>query len=596
MIENDDKIIEDCSKFLKKSSARYSSEISRQKSDLQCFAGNFWDDATKKTYKRAGKNKLCLHFSDWSVLASAISSPFSNSPWHVDLYDKTSENLQNTIDELENENDTKYLLNKGFHRGVVAGAGYVVVSTDIVDGEVKPILEFIQRQDSIALDPYVETPDCSDAEEGAIINYISVDKAKRLYGEDVVPFDYPRSIPKLQFVDTMWNDIDNQIQIVSYYNKNENGFVDYYKICGNKVLEKIELPIKYIPIIRFAGYDSLNNNQVEYTGIVNKTYNLQLGLNIAYSTLMERANRSIKANVLASTKAVENLDEYYKKKEDEDGSMILFNEGATVPQVLTEQFATGDLCDVIQNTRNLIADVIGIPLAGILNNPNQTATEILIQQTNRESNVAQFYENAYKAVRTIARIILQMLTGGNIPKFELVNGPDIITANMKHRQELQAIASLVPAEMQPLIAVHMCDTIESTFVDTIKNDIIANLPDNIKLSKQSEDPIAVHQITVLQNQFNQAMEQAEALKQENEELKQQYQSLQLAYQNQQVSNQLKLLEHQDNMKIKEAELQLKASETGADIQIEQNKNEAELAKQSLEIEKKKLELAKEMMR
>ena len=376
----------------------------------------------------------------------------------------------------------------------------------------------------------------------------------------------------------------------------ENGFVDYYKICGNKVLEKIELPIKYIPIIRFAGYDSLNNNQVEYTGIVNKTYNLQLGLNIAYSTLMERANRSIKANVLASTKAVENLDQYYKKKEDEDGSMILYNEGATVPQVLTEQFATGDLSDVIQNTRNLIADVIGIPLAGILNNPNQTATEILIQQTNRESNVAQFYENAYKAVRTIARIILQMLSGGNTPKFELVNGPDIITANMKHRQELQAIASLVPAEMQPLIAVHMCDTIESTFVDTIKNDIIANLPDNIKLSKQSEDPIAVHQITVLQNQFNQAMEQAEALKQENEELKQQYQTLQLAYQNQQVSNQLKLLEHQDNMKIKEAELQLKASETGADIQLEQNKNEAELAKQSLEIEKKKLELAKEMMR
>ena len=595
MIENEDKIIEDCSKFLKKSSTRYSSEITRQKSDLQCFAGNFWDDNTKKTYKRAGKNKLCLHFSDWSVLASAISSPFSNSPWHVDLYKKDNEGLQDTIDELENENDTKYIINKGFHRGVVAGAGYIVVSTDEIDGEVKPILEFIQRQDSVALDPYIETADCSDAEEGAIINYISIEKAKRLYGDDVIPFDYPHSIPKLNFIDTMWTDKDNQIQIVSYYKKNDKGLVDYYKICGNKVIEQFELPIKYIPIVRFAGYDSLNNNQVEYTGIVNKTYNLQLGLNIAYSTLMERANRSIKANLIASTKAVENLDKYYEKKEDEDGSMILYNEGFSAPIPLTEQFQTADLSNVIQNTRNLIADVIGIPLSGILNNPNQTATEILIQQTNRESNVSQFYENAYKAVRTIARIILQMLTGGNIPKFELVNGPDIITANMKHRQELQAVATLVPAEMQPLIAVHMCDTIESSFVDNIKNDIIANLPDNIKLTKQTEDPIAVHQITVLQNQFNQAMEQAEALKQENEELKQQYQSLQLAYQNQQVSNQIKIMEHQDNMKLKEAELKLKANETGVDIQIQQNKNEAELTKEALEIEKKKLEIAKEML-
>lgn len=595
MIENEDKIIEDCSKFLKKSSTRYSSEITRQKSDLQCFAGNFWDDTTKKTYKRAGKNKLCLHFSDWSVLASAISSPFSNSPWHVDLYKKEDDGLQDTIDELENENDTKYILNKGFHRGVVAGAGYIVVSTDEIDGEVKPILEFIQRQDSVALDPYIESADCSDAEEGAIINYISIEKAKRLYGDDVIPFDYPHSIPKLSFIDTMWTDKDNQIQIVSYYKKNENGFVDYYKICGNKVIEQFELPIKYIPIVRFAGYDSLNNNQVEYTGIVNKTYNLQLGLNIAYSTLMERANRSIKANLIASTKAVENLDPYYEKKEDEDGSMILYNEGFAAPIPLTEQFQTADLSNVIENTRNLIADVIGIPLSGILNNPNQTATEILIQQTNRESNVSQFYENAYKAVRTIARIILQMLTGGIIPKFELVNGPDIITANMKHRQELQAVATLVPAEMQPLIAVHMCDTIESSFVDDIKNDIIANLPDNLKLTKQTQDPIAVHQITVLQNQFNQAMEQAEALKQENEELKQQYQSLQLAYQNQQVSNQIKLMEHQDNMRLKEAELQIKANETGVDIQVQQNKNEAELAKEALEIEKKKLEIAKEML-
>ena len=53
-----------------------------------------------------------------------------------------------------------------------------------------------------------------------------------------------------------------------------------------------------------------------------------------------------------------NLDKYYEKKEDEDGSVIMYNQGADIPQVIRESFETGDLSAVITNTRNLIADVI----------------------------------------------------------------------------------------------------------------------------------------------------------------------------------------------------------------------------------------------
>lgn len=597
----EDEIIEKVQKFLTKSSTKYSAEVNDQITDLDSFNGNFWTDTVKKTYKRANKRRLCLHFSDWSVLANAIASPYSNSPWHTELLSRLNENenIQNTINVLEQDNDAKFEKNKAFERGVIAGAGYIVVTTDVdeITGEPKIVLEFVNRQGSVALDPNVQKVDASDADEGAIVNYISIAKAKRLYGEDIVPFDYPRAIPKLNFntID-QWPNIEDKIQLVSYYCKNDNGTVDYYQICGNKVIKTIELPIRFIPIVRFAGYEQYNKGDTRYTGIVSKTWTLQLGLNMAYSTLMERANRSIKANVIASTKAVENLDPYYEKKEDEDGSMILFNEGATPPTPLIEQFQTADLQNVIQTSREAIADVIGVPLSGILGNEDKTATEILIQQTNKESNVAVFYDNAYKANRTISRIIIELLNNGKDVLFELENGPAVITNNIKHRQELQTIASLMPAEMQPLVAVHMCDTIDSNFVENIKNDIIANLGTNIKLTQKAEDPVAIHQMNILQEQVDQAIQTAEGMQQENEELKRQLANLTLALNNQKEKTMLDYQKHMDDMALQEAKLRMEAEKQGVETQLDIMDKQAETAKDALDIEMKKIDLAEKAIR
>jgi hypothetical protein len=371
--------------------------------------------------------------------------------------------------------------------------------------------------------------------------------------------------------------------------------VDYYKICGNKIIDKIALPIRFIPIVRFAGYEQYQHGDTNYCGIVRKTWTLQLGLNMAYSTLMERANRSIKANIIASTKAVENLDKYYEKKEDEDGSMILYNEGFNAPIPMTEQFQTADLQAVIQSSREAIADVIGVPLSGILGVEDKTATEILIQQANKESNVAIFYDNAYKASRTISRIIIELLNAGNDIKFELENGPAVITNNIKHRQELQSIAALMPAEMQPIVAVHMCDTIESNFVDSIKSDIIANLDTSIKLTTGAEDPVAIHQLKQMQGIVDQTMTQVDTLTEENKDLKQQLATMSIALQNQKEKNMLEFAKHQDNVQLKAAELNLEAEKQNVELDLDVIDKQSELAKEAVEIEEKKIDLAEKAM-
>ena len=599
MIENTDEIIERCQRFLTKSSTRYSSQVAKQVSDLEAFNGNFWNDTVRKTYHRTGKRKFCLHFSDWSVLANAIVSPFSRSPWHSELLDRHGlEEIQESINGLEADTDIKHEKKKALTRGVVCGAGYLVITTvdDEITGEPKVTAEFVTMQGSVALDPMCEKPDASDAEEGAIVNYISTSKAKRLYGEDVVPYNFPQNQPRLNFTGiNQWPNLEDTVQIVSYYVKNDDGFVDYYKICGNKVVKKLTLPIRYIPIVRFAGYEKYDTDYVKYSGIVDKTYSLQLGLNIAYSTLMERANRSIKANILMSTKAGENLAKYYEKKEDEDGSVIMYQQGADIPQVLKESFETGDLTNIIETTRNLIADVIGVPLAGILGTEDKTATEILIQNNNKESNVAVFYENCYKACRTIGRIIIELLTGGTDIPFELENGPDVITNNLKHRQELNAIAQLLPQEMQPLVAVHMCSTVDSDFVEGVKRDIIANLGENLKIvSEQPTDPVAIHELESMKTTLDAAMARVEELDAENKELKFNVQSLTLQVQNAKERNIIDLTKHQDSVELDKARLQLEADKQGVELQLDIADKQSELAKEAVEIEEKKLDIAQDM--
>ena len=594
------KIIAKCQKFLTKSSARYSAQIQKQINDLEAFNGNFWTDEIKKLYRRTNKRKFCLHFSDWSVLGNAIVSPYSSSPWHDELLDRKSySDIQDSINKIEADNDLKHEFKKAFLRGVVSGAGYVVVTTiaDEITGEPKLTAEFITRQGSVALDPMIEKVDGSDAEQGAIVNYISLDKAKRLYGEDVVPYKYPQNQPRLSFTGIdQWPNLEDCIQIVSYYVKNEEGFVDMYKICGNYVVESYELPIKYIPIIRFAGYEKYCSDGIKYAGIVDKTWSLQLGLNIAYSTLMERANRSIKANIIMSTAAAQNLDPYYEKKEDEDGSVIMYNQGADIPNVLKESFETGDLTNIIQTSRELIADVIGIPLAGILGSEDKTATEILIQNNNKQSNVAIFYENAYKACRTFGRIVIEMLTGGYDLNFDLTNGPDVITNNMKHRQELQAVASLLPQEMQPLVAVHMCDTVDSDFVDSVKADIIANLGDQLKIvSEQPTDPIAIHELEQMKNMLDQSMQKLEEIQQENSQLKMQNQSMSLQLQSREIENQIHIYDSQNKWEIERAKLGLEESKTAVDNNVKITEAQADLAEKALDASQKRLDILEDSM-
>lgn len=579
----DYEIIDSCNSFLTKSDDRFSTTIERAVSDMRRYSGDFWDKSTIKKYKRGKKTNLVLN--NWNPMVNAISSPISNSPWHIELTQDNMGDVQTTIDTIESDSDNKSAITDAFRKAVLTGYGFLVVTTvqDELTGEPKVIVESASHIDAVAVDPNCSNVDCSDAEEGAIINYISVRKAKRLYGEDVVPMSYPNvecSIAFSQF--DQWDIPDDSVAVISYFAKNEHDMVDMYKIVGDKVVQRMELPIRYIPIIRIAGNEIYESDQINYNGIVQQTMSLVLGTNIAYSTLIDRVGRSAKANYMINVDAL--MPKNMAACNDDDTVAVLWK-GEHQPVPLSESFETGDLQNTISTCRTLMEDSLGIPLTGIVDQKERTATEILRQEISKESNTASYYNNAYKAIRTMAKIIIELITGGSDLKFTLENGPQVITREMKKRQELNALATIMPDEMKPVIAKYFADTLKNELGDELSRNIVANLPPGVQIIDQVQDPVAIHQLNQMQSQMEETMSELQMAKAENEDLKKQLFQAQMSMLNgreQRIQDWQKfVIQEQDKMMLEGAKIDNQAVKT--DNEAVKADNDTTLRQQELMI-------------
>ena len=578
-MENNLDIIEQCTDFLRRSSHRYSATLTRATKDMRRYSGGFWDDDFKKAY-RTGRKRLYLQLNNWNVMCNAIASPLSASPWHTELKNKEDDFkfVQEEIDKLEARNDVKSALLDAFRKSVLTGYGFLVVSTDIDEftGEPTITLESVKNLQSVALDPNCMTVNGSDAEEGAVVNHIGLRKARRLYGDEVAPFDYPASAPALNLNGMeQWSMQPDQIAVVSYYVK-ENDGVHYYKICGNLVVQDAILPVKYIPIIRIAGNEIYEDNAINYNGLIQQTMSLELGANIAYSTLIERCGRSVKASYLINVDAIDGLEKNLAQSDQDDAMAVLWK-GEHQPVPITESFQTGDLQNVITTTRTLMEDVIGIPLTGIPDGaPEKTATEILRQQTSKESNTANYYNNAFTACQMMAKIFIELLNGGQDLQFTLENGPSVITRQMKARQELTALATVCPDELKPIIAKFFADTLEDDVGKDLSRNILANLPrDIVYLSDDELDPGAIHQLEAMKATLDETMMQLDEQINYNGELQKELDNAQIQLmenREQRVLDWQKFqIQETNKMALETAKLEQQGEVDGVKLQLESAK-------------------------
>ena len=580
---------------LSKSSSFYESLIQRKKNDLRLYSGNFWTDDLVAATDRKGR--INRSFTFYPKYCSAIVSPFSKSPYHAEIEDPDGiyGNIQEKLNFIENQNNMKYVLSQALKHATIQGTGFFILS--IKDGKICP--EIVRDVTQVALDPAIYELDGSDASWGAIVNFIGMARAKRIYGDDVVTNEQNY---ELMDFGSQWEVPQDQLPLVTYYEMNNSGSVDMYQCCGNKIVNKVNINIDRIPIYRLCFNEIVVGNKIDYNGIVDMTKDLQFGLNLGYSTLLERANRTPKANFLMPAKAYDGLEEFYQKLHTKESLVAVYN-GDTPPTPIIEQYQTQDLMATIQSCNDLMASTIGIPSQGL--NPmmkDQTATEILTQQANSESNVGILYENAYQTIFSFSRNIIQLLCWeegiDKLPEFKLINGPQVITKLMKRRQELLAVSNMVDDITKKIVAKHYMETLDADVKDGLVADIVANSPEInwISDSTEDEDPRAVNILNKMNNVLTETQNELEAQVVENGELKKTIQELQLQLINQKEQHLLDLREHEDKMNLEWAKLGQEQQSQALDIQAKQQENEYKVAGEQAKYEKEILGLEKERMK
>lgn len=584
------------------SSDYYSVLVNRKKRDMEIYSGNFWNEDTINACDR--KDRICRNFTLYSKFKNAMVSPFSKSPYHADIEDPDGiySQIQTDIDYVENSTNTKYIFNQCVGHAAILGTGFFVMSID--DNKITP--EVVRDVSQIALDPNIQELDGSDAEWGAVVNFISIAKAKRLYGSDVVNYD---NSSILSYIGSQWSRPADSVAKVTYYEMNEDGFVDVTTICGNMVVEETKtIHISRIPIFRICFNEVVRNNKIDYNGIVDMTADLQFGMNLGYSTLLERANRSPKANFMMPAKALDGLDEFYKKLHTKESLVCLYN-GDVAPTQIIENYQTQDLMATIQQCSDLMVQTIGIPNGGILPaNNNMTATEILVQQNNSESNVNCLYDNAHNTIYSFSKTMIELLCWQygieKLPEFKLINGPQVVTKLMKRRQELLAVSSLVDETSRKIIAKQYIETLDDELKQPLLADIIANSPEItfVSDSNQEEDPRAVAALTNMNNVLEQTQNELEQQMMANAELKKEIDNLTIQLMNQKQQQLIDLQKHNDEMIIKQQELNLKAAEANVNIQTKTMDNEykaaienTKLQKEIVDLEKKKLDITNDYL-
>lgn len=102
--------------------------------------------------------------------------------------------------------------------------------------------------------------------------------------------------------------------------------VQWYKIAGNKIIEKRPWLGRYIPIIRFVGTETIINGILDRKGHTRQLIDPQRMYNYNSSANVEFGALQTKVPWLASIRAVEGLEEYWRSANNTNHSWLPWND------------------------------------------------------------------------------------------------------------------------------------------------------------------------------------------------------------------------------------------------------------------------------
>ena len=479
--ENSKKMtIEEVKKLVNEADEASKDVRDRIKVDIN-FSSSVGDQWLDEDVKVRGESRAEFQFPLIPTYISRIVGNYSANPFSIKLDpieasdQGKADKLQSKIIEIEERSGGKNLYQSVLSNSVACGYGYLVVTT-CLDKEGKEAIEIqpIRNPLAILFDPMSQNIDGSDAEYAIHQEDISKEKAKRLY-------------PDFEEVETdgiLWNShTDQSVPIITLWKINEKGKVAVVKTVGNKIISQVTLDIDRIPVIPVHGETVLktSSGMVEYVGITHRAIDASRLLNYVGSLSAERLALSPKANYLVDANSIKEHEKIWKMANVMNFPALPYDSydkaGRALPQPQKQDTAIniGDISSLNNLYSDSVANIIGIPLEGVIENHSvQTAEEVITKAKSSESILSTYYENLASSIKSVGELLLQLIPQVydgmeklEKVKMEVSSGPLLATLRKEKLRHYISISSLLP-EYKVILAPKMLECMDGADEELIE--------------------------------------------------------------------------------------------------------------------------------
>lgn len=463
MEEENIDIIKSFKEFQKKSRNHYKHLLNRVKDEKKYLSDNEWE---AEDIEILGTDRSRNRLNVVKNAVRTIVNTYRQAPykWRVidNMLGTDSTSLNAVSDKFLSQPDNITATLEALENAVSFGLGILVLSNDRdVVGNVEPILYSISDLEQVYLDPDIHKLNGSDAEKAAIVELKNKAYIQRVYGIDITMLDNP-----LVDIDEDY-DRKDYAPVVTYYIKGDN-LVKVYKLIGNDIVEEIELPLTYIPVIPVFGESVYVEDEHSWCGIVSQMKPIQKLINYAYSNILVRLATSPKNTWICEGESIEGNEKYYKDSNKTLNPLLIYNKWSddgkrelAPPTRISNEIQLGDVGEMFSQSLQMVNSIIGIPAIGLETETEKTATEVLTSEKVFNNNVRAYMYNLRASLQVIGLSFVELLNStpmfGQV-KIEIIEGPDEGLKRQEARVVLQSMQPLLtePQDQRKLLLA-MCN-------------------------------------------------------------------------------------------------------------------------------------------
>lgn len=358
--------------------------------------------------------------------------------------------IEGLIKDTEEASDFESVADVAAENAVYSGLGFIRIITDYVSEDSfnqEPRFMMVTNPQAVYIDPQSKTFDGSDMNWAIVGEWIDKDAAEKQYGEGLADFD-------LENYSNWCNDSENLVRIIEYFKREEvsdkllmlddgtiglqselleelkiseaelsefiqnerdttRTVIKWYKVSGNKVLDKTEFPGKYIPIVPVYGGVTFVEEKRYIFSLIHFAKDSQRLYNFWKSTEAEvlQQTQKYQDKPVASAEAVKGYEDQWQNPEKY--ATLFYNQVSEHGEIQQAPYRMQGssppvaVLNAAESSKQAITDILNMH-APIMGADSQEVSGVAIGMRQRQSETAQFHlqDNLNKSIRHSARILL----------------------------------------------------------------------------------------------------------------------------------------------------------------------------------------------